>query len=404
MSSRTAEIDVAPVEMHVGEITVDVVTDDAVFFALQPAWDSLAQEANLEYPFLTFAWVRTWWECFGAGNQLYIIAAKSNDRIVGIAPLMRSRRKIYGIGLRSLEFIANVHTPRFDFLIAPALLRKVHGAIWEHLRKVQPLWDVIILCQLPEGSSTLDEISALAQTAQLPAARWHSADSPYVRLTGSWESYCETLRPKHRTNLRRRMRRLKELGPVEFEMVTTTECLDSRLAEGLKIEGEAWKDHNHTSIRSEPAVELFYRRVARRFAENGWLRLHFLKVGERRVAFQFAVSYRNRAFSLKPGYDPSFASCSPSSLLCMLFLEHAFDQGIEEYDLLGVTEEWKLQWTQSSRSHDWLFIFSRSAIPSLLYTLKFQLIPALRQSRSYRRFSNTATALRQILGHSESGG
>jgi CelD/BcsL family acetyltransferase involved in cellulose biosynthesis len=143
--------------------------------------------------------------------------------------------------------------------------------------------------------------------------------------------------------------------------------------------------------------------LASSFAKNGWLHLHFLKVGDRRIAFQFAVTYRNRAFSLKPGYDPSFANCSPSSLLCMLFLERAFDQGFEEYDLLGIAEEWKLQWTQSSRSHEWLFIFSKSVVPSLLYTLKFQLVPALRQRRSYRRFVNSADALRRRFGHAESG-
>jgi CelD/BcsL family acetyltransferase involved in cellulose biosynthesis len=401
MSALMTEMNPVPADVQPAGMTVDVVTDDAAFLDLQSAWDSLMGEANLHHPFLSFAWVRTWWECFGAGNQLHIVVVKEGDLVVGIAPFMLTQRKLYGVRLRSLEFISNVHTPRFDVLVAPRCSSDVYGAIRTHLQKAVPLWDVMLLCQVPEGSPTLNQISQFAQTAQLPAALWRSANSPYVRLAVDGESYFEALRPKHRSNLRRRMRRLRELGPVAFEVVTGTESLDLHLLEGLKLEGAVWKDDNRTSIRSDPSVELFYKHLAARFAEKGWLCLHFLKVGERRIAFQFAVSYQNRVFLLKPGYDPSYANCSPSNLLCMQFLESAFQDGLEEFDFLGVEEEWKMQWAQATRSHYWLFVFSKRVLPSLLYLLKFRLIPTLRQKTSCRSFLGAflgaASALRRHL-------
>jgi CelD/BcsL family acetyltransferase involved in cellulose biosynthesis len=145
-------------------------------------------------------------------------------------------------------------------------------------------------------------------------------------------------------------------------------------------------------------VLLFYTKVAQAFAQAGWLDLHFLKLNERRIAFQYAVSYQGKAFSLKPGYDPKYAEYSPSSLLLLLYLERAFQEAKREYDLLGTEEEWKLMWAQHTRAHYWLFIFSNALLPSLLYRIKFQLVPALQRYKPYERLRQTAVSLRRRLG------
>ena len=41
--------------------------------------------------------------------------------------------------------------------------------------------------------------------------------------------------------------------------------------------------------------------------------------------------------------------------------DDAFERGFEEVDFLGDTEPWKLEWTTTTRPHDWLFVFSKSS-------------------------------------------
>src|ERR1044071_9465694 len=135
-------------------LRVEVISDYAGLVAVEPAWTALEERSELSHPFLTYAWVRAWWESFGARNTLHILLIKEGRELIGIAPLMLGRRKFYGINMRSLEFISNVHTPRFDFLIA-ARHGDVYRAIWEHVREIRGLWDVMLLCQIPEGSLTL---------------------------------------------------------------------------------------------------------------------------------------------------------------------------------------------------------------------------------------------------------
>src|SRR5690242_11530512 len=44
----------------------------------------------------------------------------------------------------------------------------------------------------------------------------------------------------------------------------------------------------------------------------------------------------------------------------MIFLERVFHECLEESDILGVNEEWKMSWSTSTRSHYWLFVFSNT--------------------------------------------
>jgi CelD/BcsL family acetyltransferase involved in cellulose biosynthesis len=84
---------------------------------------------------------------------------------------------------------------------------------------------------------------------------------------------------------------------------------------------------------------------------------------------------------LKTGYDPEFEKCSPFRLLTHLALRDAFTTGLAEVDFLGDTEPWKLEWTKTTRPHDWLFIFGKTVRGRLVHQLKFRLKPASQRWR-----------------------
>ena len=363
-------------------LRVEIVSDDESFADLEPLWNRLLDESGINHPFLTHQWIRTWWESFGAGCKLHVLLVKDGDGVIAIAPLMLTRRKFYGWPLRCLEFIANVHTPRCDFLVTRRHA-EVYRAIWSSLSGRRELWDVLLLCQVAADSPTLHEISLLAAESQLPLGQWRSALSPYLPIQDDWDEYFKQRNSKHRANLRRRMKRLSELGPVEMERITREGRLEEALEEGFRIEGAAWKDQSGTSIRAQQESRLFYTQLARRFAQRGWLELNFLTVSGRRIAFHYSLRYNNKVYLLKPGYDPAYSSYSPVNLLCYLCLQHLFDTGTEEFDFLGVGDEWKLQWTHETRSHYWLFVFSKAPLAFLIYLAKFRVLPRLQQKRMY---------------------
>jgi hypothetical protein len=61
---------------------------------------------------------------------------------------------------------------------------------------------------------------------------------------------------------------------------------------------------------------------------------------------------------------------------------------VREYDFLGESADWKLQWTKLSRPHYWLFVFSNTFKGRLLHFIKSQLVPFLKRDslQSLRKF------------------
>ncbi len=67
---------------------------------------------------------------------------------------------MYGVRVRELGFIYNNHTPRFDFIVPPGR-EDVSRAIWNCIAGGAE-WDVLKLCQVPEGSALLDQAPRVA--------------------------------------------------------------------------------------------------------------------------------------------------------------------------------------------------------------------------------------------------
>ena len=149
-----------------------------------------------------------------------------------------------------------------------------------------------------------------------------------------------------------------------------------------RLEGSGWKREAGTAIASDPAVHRFYTSLIERGTQAGWLQLLFLTVGDRRIATSYGACFDNRLFLFKTGYDPEFATCSPFKLLTSFAIQDACARGLTEVDFLGDAEPWKLEWTSTSRGHDWLYVFSDTMRARLLHSLKFQWLPELKRWRS----------------------
>jgi CelD/BcsL family acetyltransferase involved in cellulose biosynthesis len=362
---------------------VETISDPNRLADLGPEWDALAAESGLDHPFLTHDWVSAWWEAFGAGRELQILVVRDAGRAVAIAPLMRGRTRFCGLPLTSLETIGNDHTPRNGFLVLPGR-DDAWQALWETLSRRGRGFALLLLRQLPAESPTLLAMKRLGAGSGWLEGRWPSLESPWLGPGGvEFNAYLNTLSSKYRAYLRNKERRAEKLGGAELETINAEDGLESALADGVRIEGSGWKGKEGTAIGSEAGTLQFYSLLARRAARRGWLRMHFLRIGERRVAFDYTLRYANRAYMLKAGYDSEYASISPSSLLVRAVLERAFSDKVEEFDFLGGLDGWKTCWTKTSRAHEWLYLLPPSLPLRVAHAAKFRLAPRLRQSPVY---------------------
>jgi CelD/BcsL family acetyltransferase involved in cellulose biosynthesis len=189
--------------------------------------------------------------------------------------------------------------------------------------------------------------------------------SPYIELDGTLADYRARRRSSFKADLRRRNRRLGELGEVRLDVRDGSRDLARLLAEGWELEGSEWKDRLGTAVVARAETRRFYADVARRAAAGGRLRLFFLRLDEAPIAFIFALQQAGVLYLMKGGFDPALSRMSPGQLLLERVIERAFTTGLDRIELLGGEEAYKLAWTDTVHERVLLQSFGRSPVRSM---------------------------------------
>jgi Acetyltransferase (GNAT) domain len=256
---------------------------------------------------------------------------------------------------RALHSPTNAHTPLFDMLaIDEAAGRALADALFASGS------DAITIGPIDAHGRALYALRSAADAAGYRYSAEPVLRAPYISGGMSLGEYRRSLSHNLRHDVERRLRRLCETGAVSVQMSDGTENLDELLDAGLKVEASGWKGARGTAIRSEPSTRHFYGEVARWATSSGWLRLAFLRLNDRAIAFQFDLERDRTYYSLKIGYDPEYERFSPGKLLAYMMVLRAVARGLETYELLGTDEPWKYRWTDSCRERVALRWFARS--------------------------------------------
>jgi predicted N-acyltransferase len=302
--------------------------------------------------------------------------------VVGIAPLMEDVECVYGFKMRKLAFIWNKHVPRCDFIVS-AHRTDVYRALWDYIIGQARRWDLLLLPQLPEGSPTLTFFKEMASASGFIAATWSAEGSQYVPIAGSWEEYFDRLPRKHRSNLRSKIDRLASQGKVQFERIAGEEAdIHSALDETFEIAGSPY----------DAKVKLFYSNLARSSSIRSSVRLHFLRAGSKRIAFDFSLRHGNSMYQMKGGHLPEFSAYSPTNILTSMNLERCFREGLQRYDFLGKDEEWRTRWCNEVVSHHWMFIYPNNPRTAVFHAMKFRLAPMVQELEHLSGISESTAA------------
>jgi CelD/BcsL family acetyltransferase involved in cellulose biosynthesis len=315
--------------------------------ALETEWDELVDETGVN-PFLRPGWEKAWWRYFGKG-KLQILAARQDGRLVGVLPVSNFRGE--------LRSPTNAHTPVFGFISTG---ESVVEKLTEELFSMRPRR--IELAFVDADDRGLDRMGQIASRLGYRVLVRTIMRSPRISTDTDREAYEKHLGSKLRSDLRRRRRRLDEKGSVTFHVSDGSEGLDELLAEGFSIEGSGWKASQGTAIESRPETKGFYTEVARWSAERGWLRIAFLRLDGRPIAFDFCLEERGVHFLIKTGYDPGYRKYAPGMLMREHMISRAFSDAISVYDFLGEDSEWKHTWATELRDRVRMQAFSPSPI------------------------------------------
>jgi CelD/BcsL family acetyltransferase involved in cellulose biosynthesis len=297
------------------------------------AWEQLADRACAS-PFRSPGFVQAWFAAFGRG-RLTLAHVERDGRLVAALPLVRD-------GAR-LTTPANWHTPHVGMLAeddaaAAALAQALFttGA---------PRLTLAFL-----GADDCAVLAGAAGGAGYVTVERTLLRSPYIDLAQGWEAFEQSLGSSAQMAMRRRRRRLAELGEVTLEAYDGSGApFAERFDELVALERLGWKGEQGTAIASRPETLRFYREVGAWAAQRGWLRIHLLRLDGTAIAAVFGLRAHGVHASLKIGHDPAHQKLGPGVMLMHDVIQEAFTEECKTVELLGDEDPLKRSWTELTR-------------------------------------------------------
>jgi CelD/BcsL family acetyltransferase involved in cellulose biosynthesis len=385
-------------------ITIEEMRERGALSALRPSLEALAADmaaaGQTKGPFLTPDWASLTAAALADPRDsdrlgdFRLLVAHHGDEVVAALPLVSERRSLAGMPAQVLRSLSDDHSQRFDLWLdpGPAGNAAAHALI-AHLGR-RGDWDAVELQSVPESAAAAARLIAAAREARLPVGYWQSMTSPYLPLPSSTAELDRQLSSKFRSNLRRRLRKLEtDVGPLTLERIdghangsaVESGTLEATLDEGFALEAAGWKGDVGTAIACDSKLRNRYLAIAHAFAAKGRLACYFLKAGQRRVAFHFALADDDTYYLFKPGFDPLLASYGLGHLLVDAVARDLINRGIRELDFLGDDMPWKREWTDHTRVHRFDYVFAPTLRGRALAAWKLRFVPVAKRLLSRSR-------------------
>jgi CelD/BcsL family acetyltransferase involved in cellulose biosynthesis len=299
------------------------------FASLEESWDALVPDCDVKAFFLSHDWQRLWWESFGEGRELLLLAFQQASETVGIAPMQRQDDVISFLGDTDLF---DFH----DFIIPQGKEASFYPVLEDYLTS-QP-WQKLYFPSLSQASPTLEYLPQMAERQGWQCLVEQEDVSPTLTLPVDWDTYLSELRKKDRHELRRKFRRLEAADGFEPKVYTDPGDVAEKLDYFFDLMRQS-REEKHRFLT--PEREAFFREMAVALAEVGVLGLWFLEQNGTPVSSALCFDYCGRRLLYNSGFDPEYADLSVGLLLKATCIRDAIERKLTSFEFLRGDEPYK---------------------------------------------------------------
>lgn len=365
-------------------------------------WNALAADV----PFRSHDWLASWWRFYGAGHDLYVLAAFDDaGPLAGVAPLYLERTaargrvlKLLGTGDACSDYLSLLAVPGREEEVASAVAQalldgnqpKLHqaeameqgtirpdatqpGALppdVNHPDANRPATNHSVAVRptanfgdnTPEAHWELLELSGVAaddaQIARLvghlieDGAKVHRRPGPNcwrIELPASWDELLESMSKSHRKQIRRVERRLLDTGRA---VLRTADESNLEFALDLLVDLHQRRRQylGQPGCFADPAFAGFVREASRRLLASGRLELHWIELDGRPVAAELhLIGDGGMVYAYQAGVEPDALDEEPGRIINVATLKRAIELGRTGFDFLRGDEPYKAHWRAGPR-------------------------------------------------------
>ena len=283
-------------------------------------------------PFQSPAWIEPWWNHFGGGERIDVIARDASGRAVAALPAF-----VWQDGpVRRLVPLGAGHSDYSDALLD----RTVPDALDRLWRALDPeVWDELLLPDLRPDSPLLGLLPPGWRDEQAP----HET-CPVLAIPPDGRVLAALTKSQRRKIVHDR-HRADHLGGVVTRFADgheLGEALDALFA----LHGARWAATGETGVLADTRVQAFHRAVAPALAAAGLLRLTIVRHDGRIVAVLLGMGDGRRGYSYINGVE--FAPGQSFGTLAFAHqIEAAAAEGATGFHFLRGEEPYKYGWGAS---------------------------------------------------------
>lgn len=292
---------------------------------LASSWVEL-KHLRWSYIFILPQWLKVWWSEFGSGSDLYLCRVRQGDTTIGIAPL-RFKDNV-------ASFIGSADVCDYlDFVVAPGKEQDFFNALLDNL--VQKGINLLDLKCLRPDSTTFVNLIPIGQARGYKVSYKNEDVSVEFDLPATWEAYLEMLEGKQRHEVRRKLKKLSEVGDINYHIADGVES-------NLDIFLQQFRDSRTDKANFMTAkMESFFRSMSKVMVESGLLRLGTLNFNALPVASLMYFDYQDKVYLYNSSYDPKYDSLSVGLLSKVLCIKDSIERNKKNFDFLKGNEAYK---------------------------------------------------------------
>ena len=288
-------------------------------------WSALQYKGSGNTVFMTWHWQKAWWEVFGRGKLLLLLAVK-NDQPVTLAPLFADGGMLFFVGSGGsdyLDFIGDTSDPEiingllsFAIKNTPGLL----GCRFYHIHASSPTRQTLDTVAKKLGWDCFDE---------------GGMDCPVLSIKDFPEKAKVASEKK---SLLRHEGWFNRNGGIEVKHYSHYENILPHLVAFFGQHIARWSSTPYPSLFLDPLQRRFYKRLCETASETGWLRFTIVYWQQQAIAFHFGMHYNRSFLWYKPTFDITLAKHSPGEVLLRQLLLRAMEEEAHYFDF-GLGDE-----------------------------------------------------------------
>ena len=326
---------------------LSIISSEQFLSNLAPEWSALVGNAADANTFLTPEWVLSWWEAYKPQADLVVAIARTGDELVGIAPMMVTSERRFGLTIRYLRFIGDgsLETDHMNFIVVADRASEIRRLLLDSLLSAR--WDIAVFANVPAHSMIVPDIKDWAGRHRSPTHQ-SSVPCPISTLPSSFDSLLASLPSRFRTSIRSTRKKLNSSHKVEFGLHDDPSGFPDALATLFANHESRWRAKGQSGVFKDERRRRFYELLTDRLHRKGALRFFYLKLDGRVVAQEYCFAHDGTVYLLQEGFDYALARDNVGNALRSYVFEHLIQHGYKAYDFLSGMTRHKLNWSNST--------------------------------------------------------